>query len=91
MTLSVPAPSLPQTVVLLRLSRGETVPPMPPTTRAILRDRRWIVALAIRGPGSKDKRSYEITESGRRALATSPYITQAQREVDLGRPLASWH
>jgi hypothetical protein len=68
---STPAPSpptLPQTIVLLALSRGEKPRVFPPITRAKLLSKRWI-----------SLQQHEITDEGRRALATSTHLAKASR------------
>ena len=69
--LSTPTPSIAQTVCLLALSRGEQ-PNIPPIARRVMLQRRWIAP----------PRPFAITEAGRRALATSPHIAEAQRKLD---------
>lgn len=75
-------PTLPQTICLLALSRNEQ-PYLPPATRLALLGKRWIVKTG-------DYRSFEITEAGRRALATSPHLGEAQRKLDAGKASKPW-
>jgi len=82
-------PTKPQTIVLLVLSRGGQLPYLPPMTGGILLRARWIAPVAKREPGSKAKRLYVITEAGQRALATSPSIAEAQRELDRNEQMRS--
>lgn len=72
--------TLPQTIVLLALSRGEKPPvshvgtsrnEIPPITRQSLLRARYITP-----------RPHEITDAGRRALATSPHLSAAIRALD---------
>lgn len=78
---SEPAPTLAQTVCLLALSRGEQPRVFPPITRRELLRKRWI-ASSGRTPGTTGKREHDITDAGRRALATSPHLAAAQRSLD---------
>jgi hypothetical protein len=68
---NVPSPmTLPQTIVLLALSLGRR-PCMAPITRRALLRAQWIAP-----------RSHEITEAGRAALASSPWIDKARQQLD---------
>lgn len=69
------AASLPQTIYMLGLSRGEAPRFFPPDTRRGLLNRKWIIQ-------GCEAVVYELTDSGRRALAMSPYLGQAQRVLD---------
>lgn len=69
-------PTLPQTIILLALSRGERPPVIPPPARRRLLAHHWIAP----------PRPFAITDAGRDALARSPHLEQAQRALD--RPLA---
>lgn len=64
-------PNLAQTIVLLALSRRERPPVFPVMTRRYLLRRRWIVPP-----------HYDITQPGLAALATSPFLDEAQRRLD---------
>lgn len=75
MTIAPPTPA--QTVCLLALSRGEQPPVMPPITRRELPRKRWI-APSGRAKGERGRRRHDITDTGRRALATSQYLAEAQ-------------
>ncbi len=63
--------TLPATIALLALSRGSYQFRSPNLRRALLR-RQWIAP-----------DTYELTESGRTALSTSPHLALAQRELDM--------
>lgn len=65
-------PTLAQTIYLLTFSRGTPPDALPAITRRCLLKRRWISPPA----------PYAITRAGRDALATSPFLAQAQRVVD---------
>jgi len=89
MTALAPSPpTLAQTICLLALSRGEQPPVIPPITRRELLRKRWIT------PGTRDgngkKRVHDITDAGRRALATSPHLAQAERRLDSGKQENPW-
>lgn len=71
-------PSLPQTIHLLALSRGERVD-LPPMTRRELLRAGWIVPA-----------THELTEDGRAALAGSEHLGEAQRRLDAGRQGRPW-
>ena len=73
-------PTLPQTICLLALSRGEQPPYMPPATRKELLRKRWIWTLNVDG-----KRIHAITDAGRSALATSKHLSEAQLKLDAGK------
>lgn len=84
-----PELSLPQTVCLLALSRGEQPPQFPVTTRRLLLRQQLIEPRNKREPGSTAPRRYDITDAGRHALAASPHLAAAQRaleEAKQGRP-----
>lgn len=88
--LAVTPITLPQTVVMLSLSRGEQPKVFPPITRRKLLRKRWILPLA-RDPGSKEDRRAELTDAGRRALAASPFLAAAERIlVDGARRQQPW-
>lgn len=75
-----PIPTLPQTIGLLVMSRGAESAVLPSTSRRMMLRYRWI---APNGAGG-----HAITEAGSRALATSPHMERAQRELDRRTPTA---
>jgi hypothetical protein len=79
--LTISPPTIAQTVCLLALSRGEQPRAFPPITRRELLRKRWI-ASSGRTPGARSKREHDITDAGRRALATSPHLAAAQKALD---------
>lgn len=81
--MNVDQPTLPQTLCLLALSRGEQPAYLPPITRRALLRARWMSPLS-------DASGYEITDAGRRALATSPHLAEAQRKLDAGERSRRW-
>lgn len=85
-----PEPTLPQTICLLALSRGEQPPWFPVTTRRALLRERWMKPLGRRAAGSTAIRQYQITDAGRLALATSPHLAEAQRRLDEGKQGRPW-
>lgn len=90
MTAPAPDLTLPQTICLLALSRGEQPPLFPPTTRRLLLREKLIKPLNKREPGSKERRLYDITDAGRQALAASPHLAAAQRAIDEGKQAKPW-
>jgi len=89
---AAPTPELtvPQTVCLLALSRGEQPPWFPVTTRRQLLRQQLIAPINRREPGSKERRRYNITDDGRKALAASPHLAAAQRALDEGKNGKPW-
>lgn len=71
-------PTLPQTIHLLALSRGERYD-LPPMTRRELLRKEWIVPA-----------THELTEAGRVALAGSAHLGEAQRKLDGGAQGKRW-
>lgn len=63
--------TLARTVGLLQLSRGAPPAVLAPRTRVELLRRRWITP-----------RTFEMTDAGRQALARSPFLEQALRQLD---------
>jgi len=70
--------TLPQTIHLLALSRGEQHD-LPPMTRRELLRKKWIVPA-----------THELTDAGRVALAESAHLGEAQRKLDGGRQGKRW-
>lgn len=75
--------TLPQTVVLLALSRGEQLWIPPITRRALLREQFIEPAGSTPAPTERrrvkyKRRPYVITDSGRRALTASPHRESAE-------------
>lgn len=86
-----PTPAtLPQTIVLLAISRGERHY-MPPITRNSLLAKRWIAVSGTETrPDGSARKFYAVTEAGARALATSPRLAEATRKLDAGRKAMPW-
>jgi hypothetical protein len=82
--------TLPQSLILLALSRGQQ-PYMPPISRLALVKKRWIVVDGAyrRRDGSAADR-YALTSAGRQALATSKYLDEATRKLDAGKESRPW-
>jgi hypothetical protein len=70
--------TLPQTVVLLALSRGEQPRLFPPITRIKLLNKKWIESNEEDG-GEIGKPQFKITPEGLLALAPSPHLAKADR------------
>lgn len=79
---AAPVPTLPQTVCLLALSRGQQPPIMAAITRRALRRHRWIIETSKVGA---PRRIHEITDAGRDALARSPHRDAAARTLAAAR------
>jgi hypothetical protein len=77
--------TVPQTICLLALSRGEQPPVFPVTTRRLLLREKLIAPRNARAPGSTERRLYDITDAGRKALSASPHLAEAQRALDEGK------
>lgn len=88
MTASVP--TLAQTICLVALSRGEQPPWMPTTTRRALLRERWMAPQNTRAPGAKERRLYDLTDAGRKAMAASPHLGEAMRKLDEGKQGRPW-
>lgn len=73
-----PAPTLPQTIALLAMSRGGSSTTLAPMSRTTMRRHGWIAPDSARG--------HVVTEAGRAALGASPHLERAQRELDRGVP-----
>lgn len=85
--LTISPATLPQVICMLALSRG-VEPFFPPITRRELLRKRWITPGARIDKGKK--RKHEITDAGRRALATSPHLAEAQRKLYAGKQGKPW-
>lgn len=66
-------PTLPQTIGLLALSRGQPATVLTPMTRRRLLGARWIAP-----------QCYDLTAAGREALAASPHLERATRAIEGG-------
>ena len=73
-------PTLPQTIGLLAMSRGQPSTVLSPSSRRIMLRTRWIAPDPVRG--------HVVTNKGAAALATSPHLARAGRELDRGTPTA---
>jgi hypothetical protein len=82
-------PTLAQAICLLALSRGEQPAIIPPVTRRELLRKHWITPSG-RIPGDVVKRTHEITDAGRVALAASQHLGEAQRKLDAGKRELPW-
>lgn len=78
--MTAPVPTLPQTIGLLAMSRGQPSTVLSPMSRRIMLRHRWIISDGLGG--------LRVTDAGSRALAASPHLARAQREVDRGTPTA---
>lgn len=87
-----PTPATPsQTIILLYLSRGEQPPTIPPVTRRELLRKRWIAHAGTRTASNGGERpTFEITEAGKQALATSQHLTEAQKRIDSAGKSRLW-
>lgn len=88
--MTAPVPTLAQTICLVALSRGEQPPWLPVTTRRALLRERWIAPQNKREPGAKERRLYNLTDAGRRAMAASPHLDDALRKLDEGKQEKPW-
>lgn len=86
-----PTPAtIPQTIILLALSRGDQ-PYMPPIARNSLLAKKWIsVTGTRRRRDGSDGPVHGCTEAGLRALATSPHRAEAERKIEAAKRSRAW-